>query len=101
VSASRLSDWTNRGLEPLDRQNQIKRRLEKAGGQKKSFVAGTHRENNFLAKYPRIGPESPLELVQDLCSHLLILNLHAEMNTNTTTAVTRIMITVFLAQQYV
>jgi hypothetical protein len=26
---------------------------------KKNFAAGTHRENNFLAKYPRIGPESP------------------------------------------
>jgi hypothetical protein len=44
---------------PLGRQNQIERRSKKFMA-KKSLAAGTCRENNSLAKYPRIGPESPL-----------------------------------------
>jgi hypothetical protein len=34
--------------------------VEKPDGQRKSFAAGTRDDNNFLAKYPRISPESPL-----------------------------------------
>jgi hypothetical protein len=46
---------------------------------------------------PRIASQP----VQDVCSHLLILDPQAEMNANTTTAATRITSTIFLAQQYV
>jgi hypothetical protein len=60
VLASHLSDWTNPGLQPPWIGKTKSTVVEKTDGQGKSFAAGTRRDNNFLAKYPRIGPESPL-----------------------------------------
>jgi hypothetical protein len=101
VSASRPSDWTNPGLQtPRDRQNQIKPWLKKLLVKGKVLwpdpvVKITSLQNILASAQNRLSASSRRLFA------LLILNLHAEMNTNATTAVTRIMITVFLAQQYV